>query len=726
MKKIFLLTTCMLFLSLFSIYAQKVNLSGSVTEKESGDPLFGVNVYLKGTTIGTVTTADGTFILKNIKPGDYEVVVSCLGYKRIIDTLSLKSDVSGKQYGLATSTNSMGEVVVTGTATPHHLKNAPVQTELISKKLITEIAPSNFTDLMTNISPSFDFSPGSMGSFMQLNGLGNDYILILIDGKRMYGDIGGHSDLNRINPRNIERIEVVKGASSALYGSEAIAGVINIITKESDNKVKITNSTRIGGYGEWKQHNSLDLNFNRFSSTTSFDHKHTDGWQLSKYEEDDGELIETDAMTQDEATDNTLRQKLSYSPTQKLNVFFEGSAFQKDVVRPLTVANYGYYYEDLSYTVGAKYLISKSKYIQADWNSDNYTYYYKYNQDYGDYLTGDLEEQTDQQRDAFNVKGVFDVGASQLLSMGGEYINEELVSEGRLEGESASAYTMAAYAQDEIKLINNLTIVAGLRFVNHKEFGNALTPKISLLYKLSNFNIRGTYASGFKTPTMKELYYHYQKRSTLYLGNADLDPQTSNYYSASLEYILNKLSLSLTAYQNDVNDLIGYETVETSAEDEANGITKTRQNKNIAKARSKGVDFIFNVSLGAGFSIGGGYSYVDAQNLTDTIRLEGVARNYGNVRIGYYHHWKKYSLSANVSGRIQDEKFYDDGNAKGYNLWKLTTTHNLITKSNFSFGATAGIDNIFDYVDDSPYGSNYGTTNPGRTYFAGINIDFSL
>ncbi len=731
MKKFSLLATCMLLLSVYSLKAQKVNLSGSVTEKESGNPLIGVNVYLKGTTVGTVTTTDGSFSLKGIKPGDYEVIVSCLGYKRAIDTLSLTNDISGKQYSLAPSTSNMGEVVVTGTATPHHLKNAPVQTELISKKLITEVAPSNFTDLMSTISPSFDFTPGSMGAFMQLNGLSNDYIVVLIDGKRVSGDIGGNNDLNRINPENVERIEVVKGASSALYGSDAIAGVINVITKKSNKKFNLTDNTRVGGYGEFIQHNSLNLKFNRFTSSTSLDYKHTDGWQLSKYTEDDGELVETDARAQDESTDYTLSQKFTYAPTQNLNIYVQGAVYERDIEKPLSVSEYGYLYDNLSYSAGAKYLLKKNAYVQADWNSDDFNYYYKYNQDVEDdgYLTGDKDKQTEQIRDNLNIRSGFGVGDWQYFTLGGEYINEELKTD-RSEDETVAAYTNALYVQDELKPVKNLTVVAGLRYVNHKEFGNGFTPKIALLYKIKNFNLRGTYARGYKAPTLKELYYYYEKtmrgKTYLFVGNHDLKPQTSNYYSASVEYYNSRIMSSITVYQNNVNDLIDTKSIDLTEEEEANGITTKKQYSNIAEARTKGVDFIFNVSLGAGFSVGGGYSYVDAQNLTDTVRLENVAQNYANIRAGYHHHWKKYSLSANLSGRIQDGKYYDDGNSKGYNLWKLTTTHKFITSGAFDLGATAGIDNIFDYVDDSPYGSNYGTINPGRTYFAGINFDFSL
>lgn len=727
MQKIKWILTCLLLCSVSVSWAQNVLFTGTVSEKDSGEPLVGANVYFNGTTLGTVTDKNGKFMIRNIKSGTYEVNVSCIGYHRVKKQITLSGTESTFNFELEKSNSTLGEVVITGTGTPHHLKSAPVQTELIDQKLINKIAPSDFNDLMLAVSPSFDFSPGVMGPFMQLNGLGNDYILVMIDGKRTYGDIGGQSDLNRINPDNIEQIEVVKGASSALYGSEAIAGVINIITKKANNKVNVVNNSRVGSYGEWIQHNGLNLNLGRLSSTTSFDRKTTDGWQLSKYELDDGDLVETEAMAQNQSTDYTFNQKLLYNLTQQLSMYVQGSKYEREVERPLSVGDYGYCYDDLSFSAGAGYLLGKDNKLMLDWNSDNFNYFYKYNQESGDLVAGDKAKQTEQLRQSLNLKGVFKLTKNHQLSAGGEYVNEELESEGRLAGTSADAYTLAFYAQDEMKFFENLSLVAGARYVNHKEFGNAFTPKLSAMYKLKGFNFRGTYARGFKAPTLKELYYYYQRRSSLYLGNPDLKPQTSDYFALSAEYIINRFSLTVTGYQNTVDDLIDYQTIETSPEDAANGVKSTRRHYNIKKAGTKGLDLIFNMSIGGGFSIGGGYSYVDAQNKTDNIRLEGVAQNYGNIRLGYIHDWKKYQLTANLNGRFQDDKFYNDefGDAKGYDLWNLTTIHRLKTRGAFDFEVSAGIDNIFDYVDDSPYGSHYGTINPGRTYFVSLQIAFN-
>lgn len=130
----------------------------------------------------------------------------------------------------------LNEVVVTGTGTEHYLKDAPVQTEVITGKALDSYQGRSMQDILEGLNASITFNPSDMGSGIQMNGLGNDYILILINGKRINGDTGGQNDLSIINPANIERIEIVKGAASSLYGSDAIAGVINIITKRTGIK----------------------------------------------------------------------------------------------------------------------------------------------------------------------------------------------------------------------------------------------------------------------------------------------------------------------------------------------------------------------------------------------------------------------------------------------------------------------------------------------------------
>lgn len=724
MQKFYLLVVTLLFSAVFA-NAQLAVLKGVVTQKNNKQPLPGANVYFSGTTNGTGTNNKGEFQIKHLTPGTYDLVVSFSGFKKVKQNITLKAGENFLNIEMTESNSNLGEIVVTGTGTPHHLKTAPVPTELISKKAIMSTGASDFGELMLNISPSFDFSPGTMGSFMTINGLSNDFILVLVNGKRMYGDIGGNNDLNRINPDDIERIEILKGAASLLYGSDAIAGVVNIITKKSKQKLNISNTTRVRKHATIQQNNTINLNLGKFAWNGNFSRKSSDGWQLSPYKLKKAELVETDEMAQNKYKDYTFGHTLTFRASNKLELYAGNSVYERDVQMPTTVKKYGYLYDDKTYEAGIKFLLNKKDFISLDYNYDIFRYYYKYNQEYKNYIDGDKSINNDQRMNNVRLKYVNALSGNNKLTIGADYLKEKMVSEDRLVDGEAEANTIALYAQDEITFFENLDIVAGVRAVKHKEFGSAFTPKVSLLYNLNNLNLRATYGHGFKAPTLKELYYAYEKRGTLYMGNEDLDPQKSQFYSAAIEYNNSFLSASLTGYINNVDDLITYQSVDLQPGDTENNIEKRLQHYNVEESRSQGFDFLINAKLGAGFTLGGGYSYVDATDQTNNVRLEGVAQNYGNLRLAYDHAWKGYKLNANIIARFQDEKFYDDGNAKAYDLWKLTTNHQFANIGHFILEAQLGIDNVFDYVDDSPYGSHYGTISPGRTFFAGLIINFA-
>ena len=187
---------------------------------------------------------------------------------------------------------TLQEVVVTATGTGHLLKDVPVQTEVISHKMIESYGGKSLEDILEGLTASFAFNEGDMGSKAQLGGLGNNYILILINGKRLHGDNGGENDLGLIDPNNIERIEIVKGAQSALYGSDAMAGVINIITKKHDTQgLLLENTTRYSRFNDIRQRNGLGLRIGKVQSYTSFQLQHNDGWQNTSKEFAEGHVV---------------------------------------------------------------------------------------------------------------------------------------------------------------------------------------------------------------------------------------------------------------------------------------------------------------------------------------------------------------------------------------------------------------------------------------------------
>lgn len=652
------------------------------------------------------------------------------------------------------TTIQLNEVVVTGTGTAHSQKDAPVQTEVISGATLRQYAGRNVEDVLSGLSASLTVSSGDMGSNLQINGLKNDYILILIDGKRINGDVGGQNDLSRINLQNVERIELVKGAVSSLYGSDAIGGVINFIMKKNRDKLQVSNSTRVGSYGEINQHNDVGFQHGKLNSLTSFAFKHTDGWRNTTQEWYRGTLYENSVTkTANKSSNYTVAQEFTYTPSKQLQLTASASYYEKWTNRPTGVPQLrrtDFYYRNQSYGTGARYNLRGRNYLTADVSFDKYDYYYDYTSreyseyfdDNGDriiYFTGDRVLQTSQRRLLGNVKGVFYLSSQHTLSAGVEYIWDKLVSPFRLSNDKATAYSLSGYVQEEWNITKQFNITAGLRVGKHRTFGQTITPKISALYKLGKFDLRATYSNGYKAPTIKELYYHYyatiMSKYKAYYGNADLKPQKSNYYSVGLTYHAPNVKLSLTGYHNSIRHMIALRTIDTSYEDRQLLIEETMKYLNLSKGRTYGLDVSVEVSLPYRIKLGGSYALLSAkeqrsddETAEDYMKyrpINATSRHNVSVKASWDTQIEKYKLGITLTGRYQSRRFYlTDGDAKGYQLWRLNTSHSILDTKRWKLNANAGVDNLFNYIDRTPFGYNRGTTSPGRTVYAGVTLKF--
>ena len=627
--------------------------------------------------------------------------------------------------------DSLQEVVVTGTGTQHLLKDAPVQTEVISHRQLQQYAGKSIEDILSGLTASFEFSENDMSSRLQMNGLGNSYVLILINGRRLHGDNGGENDLSLIDPHNIERIEIVKGASSALYGSDAIAGVINIITKKHlERGVMAENNSRFGSYGDIRQHDGLALNFGPVSSYTNFQLQHSDGWQNTSEEaiqQTEYHITDSRNKTVNRHTNWQVAEHITYRPTPSTEVYADGSIYWKRIYRPcghhpgVDVKTWDLQYDNASLSAGGKWNLRKGAgltrtdtdviTLDADWKRHAYNYAYTDTTltdgyvngrftNYYPYFPGDKELQSDQRLTNISLKGVFSLPYDQRLSAGIDYRYDWLKAPMRVEGGKATDNTEAVYVQDELAPMKPLFVTAGLRLTRNEGFGFRLTPKISAMLKLGDLRLRATWSQGYKTPTPKELHYQYIKNMNgvyLYLGNEDLKAQHSNYYGVSAEYTIGHLTLTVAPYINKVYDMI---TLVTIPNKQAPGdlIAKydpihVRQYQNMEDARTCGVDVTVRYQA-RHFTCGGSYSFLDTEanqydsenDVMQKVTIDGMAHHKANV----YATWTKthpqplperegnkmfqtVSKGIGIYGRLSSKRYYQiDGDGKGYQLWRLT------------------------------------------------------
>ena len=680
--------------------------------------------------------------------------------------------------------DSLQEVVVTGTGTRHLLKDVPVQTEVITRQMLQQYGGRSIEDILSGLTASFAFSEGDMGSQMQLNGLGNSYILILVDGKRIHGDVGGENDLSLIDPHNIEKIEIVKGAQSALYGSDAMAGVINIITKKHTQKgVYAENATRYGTHNDLRQHDAVFLNIGRFGSQTNFQLQRSDGWQNTTEEYAEA-MVLTDSRnkTVNKFNNWQIAQRFTYNPIDNLELYADGSFYLKNINRPRNgkhascdVYTYDLHYKNASASTGGKWFLNGDKSssrrnqltLDVDWNLHDYYYNYtartyeyillrgeEFGAQNGEWFSvpmyaGQQKLQSDQQRVIGQLKGIFYLPSENTLNVGAEYRYDYLKAPDRTESGTASDWTAALYAQDEFNALKWLNITGGLRFVRNRNFGVRLTPKLSAMFSVGDFRFRLGWSQGFKSPTVKELHYRYlhvMGSSTFFnIGNTNLKPQTSNYYSANAEYRGNRLTASVTGYLNRLDNMIALTNVPvgeipagitTAYLGDGSNNVQARMYKNMDDARTWGIDVTLSYKILSELSFTSAYSYLNTKahlydngkNRMMEIIIDGTAHHKWSASVIYGHAFSKiYKLGVSLSTRGSSTRFYqNNGNGKAYQIWRINTTHDFGRPSKMlAYRLELGVDNIFNYVDRTMRPFHLGNNTSGTTVHASFVIRFN-
>ena len=710
------------------LFAQERVVTGRVIDAETGRPVSGAAIRVAESLTGCTTNNEGLFELSLPEHAE-RIRISHLAYEP--ESYRVTQTDKDIEIRLVERYVNMNPVVVTGTGTHRRMDNTPIPVQVYSAKDLRTANVTNVQEAMMKLNPSVSFMTNGMGTTMSMNGLTDRYILVLENGKRLAGD----DTYTRIDMANVKRIEVLSGAASALYGSDAIAGVINIITDDAQNKANVTSNTRYGSHNQFTQSVNADFQVGKFGSFTSYQRQQSDGWQLNPYtEDDDGNLVATNKEASTAYHSNTIGQRFTFDPTDRLSFYLRGNIYTYTTDRPMPMGdnttNYDMRHGTYTYGAGAQYMINKKSYLNADYFSDNHS-------TYKDYFTGDdmgTNEMTKRiHHHNLNVKGIFQLGQYNKLSTGFEYIRETLSSESdNIEWKGIS--TMALYAQDEVNFNKHFQGVVGLRYIYiyHQSFHSYATPNVALLYKVGGFNFRGSYASGFRSPELAELYTFSESKRTsrLTIGNENLKPEKSDNLTLSAEYTNRNFSVSASGFYNHIRDMINYREFskeETDRYNQENGtdFASVQIRDNIQSATIKGFNVRFDAYIGAGFSMNGGYTFVDAKDNTNDRPVDKSVKHSGVVAALWNHTWNKYTLNVNFNGRIQGERFSQSyGYAPKFSLWNLNTSHRFVLKD-FILEPGVGIENLFDYVDDRPYNSNYATLTPGRTYYVSLLVKFN-
>ena len=652
-------------------------------------------------------------------------------------------------------TYNLNPVVVTGSGHHQRLKSTATPVHVLSSQEIREQGISTFDGALIRMMPQASMAPSSMGTFLRLNGLGNKYILVLINGQKLNGDISNNVDLNRINMSRVKRIEVLDGAASSLYGSDAIAGVINIITDQPTQQlIGVTSDTRVSGKGQLTENVTLDIFKNGFGSYTSYSHDQADSYQNNDLEYVKGSDTETQRTIAPLFTGyraDIIGQKFTYAPNQHLALNAGLDYSYKKTDRPETRSDitggtdYEMRYKGFRWNIGGIYKFTAKNSLQANFTVDRFRYGKEYDVATKSNAVGDYVQSKKQRMMDGEVKAILGLLKDATTIFGADWRKDYLTA---TSGDiNEHVYSLAAYAQHEQKFLKDFTATVGLRLTHHETFKNHLTPKATLMYAPGNFRFRATYSAGFRAPGLDELYYHYfsvnRGKAQISFGNQDLKPEKSNYFSLNAEYRDEVIAVSVTGFLNRINDMVVKQNVKVTdaslamlrkefpemTDDEAAKLEQYALYQNSDKGDVKGVQVNVSANLFAGFNLSTNYVYTYARSKSGDAwsPLERSMRHAATIAANYHHVWGKYGLNVNLNGRLQSKTYYPGyEDAPGFGIWNLHTTHSFDVAKWAFLEPSIGVDNLFDKVDRRIDSSQrkYALYSPGRMLVVGLKVRF--
>ena len=653
-------------------------------------------------------------------------------------------------------TYNLNPVVVTGSGHHQRLKSTATPVRVLSSQEIHEQGITTFDGALTRMMPQASMAPSSMGTFLRLNGLGNKYILILVNGQKLSGDISNNVDLNRINMSRVKRIEVLDGAASSLYGSDAIAGVINIITDQpTQDFISVTSDTRVSGHGVLTESVGLDVYKNGFGSYTSFSYDKADSYRNNDLEYKKGSDTETQVSIAPLFTgyrSSIIGQKFTYAPSQHLALNAGLDYSYKITDRPGTRedvtggTDYEMRYKGFRWNIGGIYKFTSKNSLQADFVVDRFRYGKEYDVETDIYQKGDYVQSKKQRMMEGQLKAILGLTTNSTTIFGANWRKDYLTaSSGNID---QHVYSLAAYAQHEMKFLKDFTATLGLRLTHHETFNQHLTPKATLMYAPGNFRFRFTYSAGFRAPGLDELYYHYfsvnRGKAQISFGNQDLKPEKSNYFSLNAEYRTQTIAVSVTGYLNRINDMVVKQNVNVDdasrkmlmaefpemTQDQADKMVSYALYKNSDKGDVKGVHVNVSANVLRDLNLSANYVYTYARTCSgeEWTVLERSIRHAATIAANYHHSWGKYGLNVNLNGRLQSKTYYTGSyeDAPGFGVWNLHTTHSFNLLKWAYLEPSVGVDNLFDKVDNRIDSSTrkYALYSPGRMLVVGLKVRF--
>lgn len=719
-KHIFIFFFC--FWSFFTAFAEPKNtLVWGKVLLTNGKPAEGISVFIKNTTCGTVTDQYGKFQIY-APAGKQILVIHSFWTQRLDIPIEVLPDTENKipHITIAEDTQQLGEVVVTGTRTAKSLSSAPVLTKIVTGKELTQTGVTTALDALQSAMPGIQFSPDGHGANMTIQGLSNDYVLVMVDGERLVGETRGNVNLERISANDIRQIEIVNGASSVLYGSNAIGGVINIITKNADKPIETMLQTRYSSFNTWNSNLNIGTRRKKLNVKVNTFRNSSAGYDLTP------QTPET--YTANPFVDYSISTKASYTFSRNWEISLRGVYFRHEYFNPPQSLKSTHKLNN-NITVGGKTTYkTKVHTLVLGINMDKYNAHNVY----------------EKRNDSTSLKSDFQFTTLSLIDtyipndkwefvMGAEMNTERMFSENLFgKGETSKDKTKRTsdinlFLQTDWKMLKNLEWIGGVRYTQHSSFGKHITPKLSAMYTYGKFKFRANAALGYKSPSLRELFYNYDHQGMFWIhGNRNLKPESSRYYSLSAEYTRMRFNLSVNAFYNEIDHKISMQSIQDNTSDKMEF-----HHYNIDQVRVQGIETYLNWTLSKNLKLKTGYVLSDAIDKTTGSQIYGNSKHAATTALTFHTHSMHYPFSVTLSGQMASSRLHQvrsvDNEGKminemfesePYSIWRLTYVQQFPSWRHLSAEMQLGIDNVLNYLNIE----KSAIINPGRTYWAAVTF----
>ncbi|PWH86719.1 TonB-dependent receptor [Brumimicrobium oceani] len=729
----------------------------TVISLEDSQPIPGarIDILLNEKTFNFTTNYNGELKVETaftLQPITMTISFSSFEKKRL-ENLVISKDTA---IALASAVKEFDEVAVTAQYKSQLVENAVHNIKVIDRQKIESMAAQDLKDVLTNELNVRLGEDNILGSSMQLQGIGGENVKILVDGVPLTGRLNGNIDLSQIPLESIERIEIVEGPLSVSYGTDALAGTINIITKKNQGKkFEVSSNNYFESSGKANNTVSLGWQIKKHQIRLEGGRHFFDGWDSSHeaFHYDPKPIADSTRAIQWNPKEQ-LFGGINYRYNRKNTLFnYSGQLFNENIINrgmprpPYQQAAFDDYYNTTRINQRANFQYRFKNNYRLSFIAAYNGYLRQKNTkirdltEISDVISGNPSDHDTSAYHSFIARGSLiqtKINSKINYEIGYDILHEIANGE-RILDKKQSIGDYAIFASAEYSPVKSLIIRPGIRYSYNTEYNAPVTPSLNLKYEffknsVQQLSLRASYARGFRAPSIKELHYVFVDINHNIVGNPDLEAEYANHFNLSLHQNIKlkeaKLKNKIVLFYNDIHQLI---TLAQASATEYSYFNLDRYTTTGAQVESN-LNFK-NITTGVGLGYIGRYNDLAEENSNSTNFLFSP-----EVKFNLQHNWKKIGLQTAVfykyTGVLPNIRTNADGELYESKINDYHTADVAISKFAWKnrLKITVGVKNLFDVTSITGSASGEGahsvssgsvSIGMGRVYHLGIRLQLN-